>query len=380
MNSTDWTDLPDLKTPFILVQRERLLRNIRKGAAIAAEAGIFLRPHVKTHKSVELATLQKEHGASGLTASKPSEAEVFIHAGFSDILVAYPVIDPDRIIPLLQAAESRRASVAFIADSTDGLCALAKAAQIAGRSIPVRLKIDVGLHRCGVAADSPALEELARLLPAYPLLRFGGLMSHAGHAYACKDRGEIADVARTEQSLMLLAKERMSQFGFPDAGISVGSTPTVFSSDRFAGIDEIRPGNYVFLDLTAVRLGVASHHDIALGVVATIVSANNDYYIIDAGSKALTSDLGAHSSSGSGFGLAFPFPAQQDHAATLPVVRLSEEHGFVERCGGFLPIGTRLLVYPNHACPVVNLFNRLAICSPGGEPSLWSVDARGKVS
>lgn len=173
---------------------------------------------------------------------------------------------------------------------------------------------------------------------------------------------------------------RMSQFGFPDARISVGSTPTVFSSGSFAGIDEIRPGNYVFLDLTAVRLGIASHHDIALGVVAAIVSANENYYIIDAGSKALTSDLGAHSSGGSGFGLAFPFSAKRDHAAMLPVVRLSEEHGFVERRGGSLALGTRMLVYPNHACPVVNLAKRLAVYSPGGDPSLWSVDARGKVT
>ncbi|MCB8821404.1 alanine racemase [Microvirga rosea] len=378
MNATAWVDLPDLRTPFILVQRERLLRNIRRVASIASEAGVRLRPHVKTHKSVELAMLQREHGADGLTASKPSEAEVFVHAGFKDILVAYPVIDPERILPLLQAAQRTRACVTFIADSPQGLHALNKAAQMAGHSIPVRIKIDVGLHRCGVEPDSQALEDLARCLPACSELVFDGLVSHAGHAYACADRDGVAQVARAEQQLMHSTKERMRRYGFSDFSISVGSTPTVLASPGFEGIHEIRPGNYVFLDLTAVRLGLASHEDISLGVVTTIISANADHYIIDAGSKALTSDLGAHSSGGSGFGLAMPF-SSQGKADWLPVVRLSEEHGFIRRQGGDLPVGTRLLVLPNHACPVVNLFNRMALCHPGGEPALLSIDARGKV-
>ncbi|AWM86381.1 alanine racemase [Microvirga sp. 17 mud 1-3] len=375
MNSMDWADLPDLKTPYVLVQKERLLRNIRRGAAIATEAGIRLRPHVKTHKSIELAALQHEHGAEGLTASKPSEAEIFVRAGFKDVLVAYPVIDPERIIPLLRAADCNRASVTFIADSREGLTAVEKAAQAAGRSVPVRIKIDVGLHRCGIAAESPALEGLAEILKRSSALIFDGLVSHAGHAYGRTGRDQIGEVAAEERRLMLLARERLTGLGLPDAKISVGSTPTVFSSETFAGIDEIRPGNYVFLDLTAVRLGIATHDDIALAVVATIVSANEDYYIVDAGSKALTSDLGAHSSGGAGFGLASTF---DDRASRLPVVRLSEEHGFVERRGGTLPVGTRMLIYPNHACPVVNLFNRLAVYDPEGEPSLWSVDARGR--
>ncbi|WP_194164543.1 alanine racemase [Microvirga thermotolerans] len=372
----NWADLPDLKTPFVLVQRERMFRNLQRAADIAAGAGVRLRPHVKTHKSVELAALQQEFGAEGLTASKPSEAEVFVHAGFKDVLVAYPVVDAERIIPLLQAAERNRASVTFIADSREGIAALDRAAKVVGRAVPVRIKIDVGLHRCGVAADSPALGDLANALRQAPALAFDGLLSHAGHAYACRGRDAIAEVAAEERRLMLLAKKRMEGFGFPDAKISVGSTPTVFASGSFEDIDEIRPGNYVFLDLTAVRLGIATLDDVALAVVATVVSANEDYYIVDAGSKALTSDLGAHSSGGSGYGLAFAFDGREQG---LPVVRLSEEHGFVERRGGGLATGTRLLIYPNHACPVVNLFSRVAVSDPGGEPSLWSVDARGRV-
>ncbi|MGO4571230.1 alanine racemase [Microvirga sp. 2TAF3] len=379
MNRMDWVDLPDLKTPFVLIHKGRLLENLRRAAAIAEGAGIRLRPHVKTHKSVELARLQQAHGAAGLTASKPSEAEVFVRAGFKDILLAYPVVDPERVMSLLQAADRAGASVTFIADSMEGIAALARAGERFNRIIPVQFKIDVGLHRCGVAADSPALERLALSLREHAFLTFAGLLSHAGHAYAAKDREQLLEVSRSEQRQMAFAKDRLAKLGYPDATISVGSTPTVFTSESFVGIDEIRPGNYVFFDLTAVRLGVASVDDIALGVVTTIVSANDQFYIVDSGSKALTSDLGAHSSGGAGFGLALPLGDNGAKSETLPVVRLSEEHGFIERRESRLPIGTRMLVLPNHACPVVNLFDSVAIHDSDGGPDLWSVNARGKV-
>lgn len=379
MSHTDWVDWPERRTPFVLIHRARLLANIRRAAAVATHAGIGLRPHVKTHKTLEIARLQQEHGAIGLTASKPDEAEVFVRSGFQDVLLAYPVIDAARVTSLLQVAGEKRATVTFIADSPEGVAALSQAGEAAGRILPVRIKIDVGLHRCGVAADSPALERIARSLKEHPFVAFKGLLSHAGHAYGSKSREELVEVSRSEQRQMALAKERMAGFGLPEAAISVGSTPTVMTSESFSGIDEIRPGNYVFFDLTAIRLGIASFDDVALGVVATIVSMNDEFYIIDAGSKALTSDLGAHSSGGSGFGLAVPF-VQTGEPDRLPVVRLSEEHGFVERRGGNLVLGSRLLVLPNHACPVVNLFDELAVCDPAGGHALWPVSARGRVA
>ena len=159
--------------------------------------------------------------------------------------------------------------------------------------------------------------------------------------------------------------------------VSVGSTPTVLGCESFEGMTEIRPGNYVFADATAVRLGVATFNDVALSVLTTVISANDRYFIIDAGSKVLSSDLGAHGTGGNaGYGLGFRIDDLSREP--LRVVRLSEEHGFIEREGD-LPIGTKLRVIPNHACPVANLAERLTVVSNDEVVDQWAVAARAKV-
>lgn len=174
-------------------------------------------------------------------------------------------------------------------------------------------------------------------------------------------------------------RSRIENAGFKVNEVSVGATPTFLESRSYEGITEARPGNYVFLDLTPVRLGLVGLNRVALSVLSTIVSVNEDYFIIDAGSKVLSSDHGAHGTGGTtGHGIAYHLDDYEAHENGLTVARLSEEHGFVKRDGCNLVVGTRLRVIPNHACPVVNLAEEVAVIKDDGLVR-WPVDARAKV-
>ena len=372
--------LKEIETPSVLVDRDRLNANLDRMQRLATKGNVRLRPHVKTHKCLQIAELQLERGAIGVTASKVDEALMFIGCGVKSMTVAYPIVDDRKLRRLLAAAQDEDVEIRVVADSAYGVGVLAGVAMEFTKPLSVFLKIDVGLHRCGLEETDACLPEVARLISATPGLRFAGLLSHAGHAYAAKHREQVAAIAGDERAILQRVRRQLEADGIEVNEVSVGSTPTVLASDTFEGLTELRPGNYVFLDATALRLGVATLNQVALTVLVTIVSANDSYFIIDAGSKVLSSDLGAHGTgAGLGYGMAFPLRAEHAAATALKVVRLSEEHGFVTRGDADLPIGSKLQIVPNHACPVANLTEKLTIIS--GEEILdeWKVAARGCV-
>lgn len=378
-----WDRGASLPTPFVAVHLRRLTANLERVASIAHNHHVALRPHVKTHKCIEIARMQLGLGAVGITAAKPEEALVFINAGVPSVTVAYPIVAPQRAQLLLQAAERHACDLRFVVDSHEGVDAIALAVH-REQTASLLLEIDVGLERCGVRPESEALAHIAGAIQRSPRLRLRGILSHAGHAYAASGKREIAAIADDERSQMKFVVDRLSALRIEVEEVSVGSTPTVLAAQSFDGVTEIRPGNYVFLDSTACRLGVAHRSDLALAIVSTVVSVNPRYCILDAGSKMLSSDTGPHGSGGSGggdFGLCMALgsvAASWTHGRR--VVRLSEEHGFVVHGGEPLTIGTRVLVFPNHACPVVNLADHLVVLEPGRDPALWAVAARGKTT
>ncbi len=356
--------LDDVETPTVTVDRARLAGNIGRVAAMA-RGGPSVRPHGKTHKSDVIAALQAEAGAVGLTASKSQEAAAFIAGGVRSLTVAYPLVDPRKVARVLAAAQEHGAEARFIVDSPAGLAAIEQAACERGaEAVGIFVKVDVGLGRCGVDPDGEEGPDLAARAAASPRLAFRGLLSHAGHAYGAPGPDAIRAIAAHERQLLARLRLACSRKGLDVPEISVGSTPTVLSHDGFEGVTEIRPGNYVFLDLTQVALGVARLAQVALSVVATVVSANDRYLIADAGSKVLSSDAGAHGTSVlTGYGRAFGLDEEpEDPAQGLPVAKLSEEHAFIEHGGRRLPPGSRIRIYPNHACVVANLASRLALC------------------
>ena len=375
-----WSLRSGVPTPYVAVHGGLLDSNLDRVAAIAQSRKIALRPHIKTHKCIEIARLQLAKGASGITASKPQEALVFIEAGVPSVTVAYPVVVPKSARMLLDAASSSRCDVRFVVDSMAGVQAIASALK-SEETVSAYLEVDVGLGRCGVKPGSAAVGEIARAIRSTRGLEFRGLLSHAGHAYAAQGASAVAAIANDERRQLKLVAGQLTALDIVVDEISVGSTPTVLAATSFDDVTEIRPGNYVFLDLTACRLGVAKLSEVALGVVTTVVSVNERYCIIDAGSKVLSSDTGPHGTGGGAFGLCVALDrADIPWREGRPVARLSEEHGFVEHAGQPLPIGSRALVFPNHSCPVANLADRLVVLRNDGGPMFWSVAARGRTA
>lgn len=352
-----------MDTPYVLLDRKKLQHNIDAMAAFAAEHGVKLRPHAKAHKLPQVAQLQIKAGACGITVAKLSEAEAMFAAGIEDILLAYPLVGESKLARAknLLAAGCK---LSLLVDSRFG------AQQIAALNTPkgtdVLVKVDSGLHRCGLE-PGPQLDSLVSWLQSLPGINLRGLLTHAGHVYGCSDAAAVAEIGRQEGELMVQTAAEMRARGIPIDEVSIGATPTVFWGAKALGVTEIRPGNYVFYDATQVSLGVVGAERCSLRVIATIVSRPTRHRgIIDAGAKILALDQGAHGSPAvRGYGL-----LENPH---WQLIRLSEEHGVVEG-PGLPPIGSEISIIPNHACPVINLVDRVWL----DDGQSWNVAARGK--
>ena len=367
-----------METPSVLLDLAVVKRNLQRIADLAVAHGVQLRPHVKTHKSVEIARMQIAAGAVGITASKSTEAMEFIRCGIPSVTIAYPVIERPKIARLLRAGIDHGVRLCLVVDSLPGVEAIAAEASLAELRVDLQLKVDVGLHRCGV--DPSALEaiEIASAIAGNAHLRFRGLLSHAGQAYRASSAADVRQVAHLEREMMVAFAHSLVAKGISVPMISVGCTPTVVLNDGFEGIDEIRPGNYVFMDLTQATLGVCGYEDLGLTVLTTVVSCNDRYAIADAGSKVLSSDRGPHGSEkivGYGHAQRLKSPGSRE----MIVTHLSEEHAFIEHGGNRLDIGERLLIMPNHACSVVNLAGKYTVINEAGNIEYWKIDAAGCV-
>jgi D-serine deaminase-like pyridoxal phosphate-dependent protein len=370
----------DVETPALLIDSDRLFENVRSMQERAARAGVALRPHVKTHKCHQIGRLQVASGAVGITASKPDEAISFIENGFRSVTIAYPIISRTKLARVFDAAQKHGADLRMIVDSATGVEAIIAVAHRRAMKIDLFVKIDVGLHRCGLGADDPRLVPLVRQIVAEPGFRFAGLLSHAGQSYGAASVEAIGAIAAAEMETLGRAAETLRHDAIDVEEISIGATPTVLASDSFGDATEIRPGNYVFLDRTQLALGVATREQIALSLLATVVSAGPDYLIIDAGSKSLSSDLGPHGlSTLTGYGIAHAVDEYASAINPMTIERLSEEHGFVRHGGAPLPIGSRVRIIPNHACTAANLADRYTVVRGDEVIEEWRVDARGKV-
>ncbi|HEX2282982.1 MAG TPA: alanine racemase [Thermomicrobiales bacterium] len=358
-----------LDTPLIAVDLDLLERNIAEMTALAADYGVSLRPHAKTHKSPHIARMQIEAGAIGLTCAKLGEAEVFVdQGGVTDILVAYPIVGDLKIRRLLNLLDRARISVAV--DTLEAAVALSQAIAASGRALDIYLEVNTGQDRAGARAGQEAVD-LAIRISSLPGLRLVGVMTHEGHAgFSAPD--EIAAVAENAGRALVDTAARIRDQGIALSHVSVGSTPSSWFTPRVAGITEMRPGTYVFHDNNAFRHGRIGPDRCAARLVATVVSRPAlDRAIIDAGSKALALD---------------PSPSHPGHGYIVQhpnatIVRLSEEHGVVALPSdetGF-DVGNRVEIIPNHICPAVNLTDELVVVRDGHEVDRWPVAARGKV-
>ena len=336
----------EIPTPALIVDVDVLRDNIKRWQAHADAHGVALRPHIKTHKSLEIAHMQRDAGAVGITAAKLSEAQVFIDAGFTDVFVAYPIVTPDKCAHAAQLAHRARLVVA--ADSLFGLQQLSDAAQAAGSSIGIRLEVDTGLHRCGVPPSQ--LLELAQQCVRMPGLFLDGIFTYRGAWFAGSNGRSPAELGREEGRIMVDLAEQLRGAGIPVTSVSVGSTPTGWSAATVPGVTEIRPGTYVFGD--DMQLYVAhscTPSQVALAIHCTVVSRPDaTLATVDGGSKTFCGDNNPEKAGLRGYATAL------DYDAVL--VRMNEEHG-VLRLGDDVDvhIGQRIALRPNHVCTTVNL-------------------------
>ncbi len=346
--------LETLKTPSLVLDAGRVRRNAARMSARATQLGVSLRPHVKTHKCVEVARLQTEGlPRAALTVSTLAEARAFAAAGFPDITYAVPV-EPGKFA---EAIEISRACERFnlLTDDPDVPPLLDDAARRAGATVNLFLKVDCGYHRCGVEPDSAEAFEIPRRIHDAPNLRFAGILTHAGHSYHARAAEELTALARHERDSMVELAARLRAEGLGVPVVSVGSTPTATHYDDLAGVDEMRPGNYIFFDAFQATLGSCAFEDCALTVLASVVHRDRARrrVVIDAGAVALSKDRGPVEFDAScGYGRVLDLEGRD---SGLRVGGLSQEHGQVfagdddaafERLG----VGARVRVLANHSC------------------------------
>jgi D-serine deaminase-like pyridoxal phosphate-dependent protein len=362
--------IPPVDTPALLIDLDIVWRNLKRMQEKADKCGVALRPHIKTHKIPELAHLQMGLGAIGVTVAKVSEAEVMAEAGIEDIFIANQVVSEKKLNRL--AALSKKVNISVGLDSTPAAENLSAIFAPSGLTIEYLIEINSGLNRCGVLPGRDAVD-LYQAINGLPSLRFKGIFTHAGQVYGAGSLSEVMEVSRHESKIMVETARALEQAGTSAEIVSVGSTPTMKVWQGHEGVNEIRPGNYIFHDAIQISLGVATVEECALSIVATVISRPaRERAVIDGGSKAFSSDRGAHGKEmASGFGMVL------GKKATL--ARLSEEHGIMSLDPDeHLEIGERVQIIPNHACAVVNLFDRAYGIRSGEVVEEFQIAARGK--
>jgi D-serine deaminase-like pyridoxal phosphate-dependent protein len=361
--------LADIETPALLVDLDVMERNLQHVADYTRQHGLRLRPHTKTHKSPRIGRRQLDLGAAGLTVAKVGEAEVMLDADPPDLLVAYPVIGRAKLERLMAVA--RRARVSVSLDSAAAAEQLSEAAHAAGATVGVLAETDVGLGRVGVS-PGPELVDLARRIEGLAGLSFEGIAFYPGHIKDNGEQGKADLKALGELIQSILADFRRE--GIQVRIVSGGSTPSLYHSHELAGLNEIRPGTYVYNDWNTVASGACTPAECAAAMLVTVVStARPGQIIVDGGSKTFSSDRSAGSAEVT-FGHILEAPEAVFH-------KMNEEHGYVDvrRCGRTFEIGERLRIIPNHICVAMNLHERVYGIRNGELEEVWEVAGRGKL-
>ncbi len=361
-------DLDTVATPSLVVDGTVLRDNIKAMAERARAAGVELRPHSKTHKSIAVANLQREHGAAGLTVATAREAECFAAAGVDDLLVAHPPVGSWRLERLTALARTKRVRV--VLDSAEAAQLLDDACRRADVRIGYLWEVDCGVGRCGTLPGPSSAELVMSVAGRTRHAYFDGVMAFGGHAYAANSLKEIRAAAADEQRAVRETVDALADLGIEARAKSIGTTPTTHFLHGAEGATEIRPGNYVFYDATQVALELVPRERCALSVVATVVARPSaTRLILDCGSKALAAEQLTARTAGFGFVIGHE---------EFVVERLYEEHAIVTSLASIdIPIGSRLRVVPNHSCATANLHERMLVIESDQVVDVWAIDARG---
>lgn len=343
-------NLPSIKTPGLILDIDRVRRNAERMSDVARRNNVRLRPHIKTHKCVEVARIQTAGHDGGITASTLAEARAFAKHGFTDSTYAVPIERGkfDEAIDIIRSG----VKLNLLTDDAETVGLLDEAAGDAGVTFDVFLKIDCGTHRVGVEPNATEAIEIPRLISDASNLNFAGILTHAGHSYEAKTKDGILEVARYERDSMVELAGRLREQGIEVPTVSIGSTPTMSCIDHLDGVDEIRPGNYIFFDAFQATLGSCGFEDTALTVLTAVIHKGKNRIVIDAGAIALSKDRGPVGlDSSCGYGHVLDIDGNE---TGMRVTGMSQEHGEIESGDTEMfdrfKVGDRLRILANHSC------------------------------
>ncbi len=347
--------LDTVATPALILDRDRMDRNIARLKGLMAAHNVTLRPHLKTAKSIDAAKRIYPDGPGPITVSTLAEAEYFAReGGFTDITYAVG-LDPNKA---LRAAQIHKAGVDLkvTLDTAEQAIALGAAGQATGSCPAAFIEIDCDGHRGGIAPDDPQLIAVAQALKDAGV-PFAGVLTHAGESYSLHDPEALAKAAEEERAAAVDAANALLRAGFDCPIVSVGSTPTAHFARDLTGVTEVRAGVFMFFDLVMHGIGVCAIDDLAISVLTTVIGKKPEkgWILVDAGWMALSRDRGTSNQAvDQGYGIVCdlsgkPYP-------DLIVDQASQEHGILALRSGSsaelpdLPIGARVRILPNHAC------------------------------
>ncbi|GKX32252.1 alanine racemase [Vallitalea longa] len=362
-----------IDTPKVIIDYDIMKNNIHKMQELVSNNSCSLRPHIKTHKIPDIAKMQIEAGAVGISVAKIGEAEVMADAGIDDIFIAYPIIGEDKIKRLLKLNKKIRLIVGT--ESIYAIKQLDKYAKEDNQILELRVEIDTGMGRSGV--EYQKVESFFDNIAGFSNINITGIFTFKGLIYNGEVTRDAKNAGYEESNMMVDLANRLRKKGFDIKDISVGSTPTAKYACMVEGVTEVRPGTYVFNDQMLVNLNVCEEKDCAARVLSTIVSKQKfGKAIIDGGNKTFSTDASMDK---------FPYFLKGYGKVVgydnITLSGLSEEHGtiLIDNDNGELSIGDTISIIPNHVCTTINLHNELAFVSNNNIIDKKMVSARGMV-
>ena len=334
-------DVQDLDTPAVYVDLDVLGKNLRGMQEKCRQWGVGLRPHTKTHKMPEVARMQLDTGAIGITVAKVGEAEILPG---DDVLIAYPLM-PAKIPRVRELAKTRRPIISI--DSVESAKALS--------GIRTLVEVEVGVGRCGVQTPEQLVEVAKACTNFEGLFYWPEWLDEAGFKKAEKRIQEYIGA--------------LKEAGLEVKIVSGGSTPGASKTPLVPQTTEIRPGTYVFNDANCVAAAkTCTIEECALRVLVTVVSDRvPGQCVVDGGSKTFSSDP----TKGEGtYGI---FPGR-----SWTMTKMNEEHGYV-KIESSAKVGEKVWVIPSHVCTCVNMHDEIHYGRNDRVEGTWKVAARGKV-
>lgn len=351
----------DVDTPALLLDLDRVERNLDRMAALVAATAVKLRPHAKTHKTARIAHMQLERGAIGVCSAKLAEAEVLADGGIPDILITTEIVGATKIRRLLALAA--RAAVTIVVDDAQAATALSAAASAAGLRIDTLVDVDVGQHRTGTAPGAPAVA-LGKIVDGLPGLRLRGLQGYEGHVQHIAAVAERGAANARAMALLCATAAAFTEAGLATGIVTTGGTGTALFSAAYDAITDVQPGSYVVMDAQYGDVDGVTFES-ALTLLTTVLSVRDGWAVLDAGRKSLSHDAGPPRIIG--LDAAFEFGG--------------DEHGKLHFAGEpTVALGGTLQILPSHCDTTINLHDEYVVHRSGTVIDRWPIEGRGKTT